>query len=359
MHLLRAWGPALLAAFLWLLSGGLELLTRRWTHPLSRVVDHLLAPETVPVVQLTAPSPWGVVMAGLSALTVAGAYAALLSLVRLRRREAPALTTTAAYWMCAVVGGAAAAAVQVLAEVVRALEAGAVTAALVDSQLLTAAHWGLVWGWLPALLAYLLDGETGPRTRWGVVASAALAYVGAAIAIVAVAPLADAARVDAIAHEPEPAPTGTPVPAVAPGEWQVDPRWCTSGQLEFTAGVVDAALGARVLPVYATNVSDAACVLESYPDVAFSDPVTSALDVGVEHGGGMGSEDPGVHRIEVPPGGEATTLLEWRAPAASAADPAGWLHVAAYHGAERQMVRVDTDITGGSVAVTAWELRGE
>jgi hypothetical protein len=35
-------------------------------------------------------------------------------------------------------------------------------------------------------------------------------------------------------------------------------------------------------------------------------------------------------------------------------DAAGWLYVAAHTGAERQMVQIDTDITGGTVSVTAW-----
>jgi hypothetical protein len=141
---------------------------------------------------------------------------------------------------------------------------------------------------------------------------------------------------------------------VAPGEWQIDPLWCTSGQLEYSAGQADAALGSRGMPIYVTNVSDAPCVLESYPDVAFSDPTTSALEVAVDHGGTMAGDDAGVSRIDLQPGGQAEAILGWGAMAASSTEPAGWLHVAAYHGAERQMVPVDTDITGGAVAVSAW-----
>lgn len=285
----------------------------------SRIVDTFLAPETVAIGQLTSPAPWGAVIAGLSALAVAGAYAALLALVRVRRVEVSALTAVAAYWMCAVVAGAAVAAVPVAATVVQAVVVErTVPWSFADTLLLSAAHWGLVWGWAPALLARALDGDTRPRSRLGLAGSAALVYAVAAVALVAAAPAADSARGAAVPSvpEPEPAPTGTPVPAVAPGEWQVDPRWCTSGQLELTAGPADAALGSRVMPVHAANVSDAACVLESYPDVAFSDPLTAALDVAVDHGGRMGSE-------------------------------------------ERQMVQVDTDITGGTVSVTAWELRAD
>jgi hypothetical protein len=38
---------------------------------------------------------------------------------------------------------------------------------------------------------------------------------------------------------------GTPVPQLGPGNWQIDPLWCASGQLEMTAREPDAALGSR------------------------------------------------------------------------------------------------------------------
>ncbi|WP_324649945.1 hypothetical protein [Georgenia sp. H159] len=211
MRLLRAWAPALLAAVLWLLSAGLELWSRRSAGLVSRVVDHLLAPETVPVSQLTAPAPWGAVMAGLSALAVAGACAALLALVRVRRREAPALTAVAAYWMCCVLAGAAVAAVPVVVAVVQALVERTMPSSLADTLLLSAAHWGVVWGWAPALLARLLDRDAQPRSRLGPAVSAALVYVAAAVALVVTVTAADAAWVAAVPSAPEPAPAPTGV----------------------------------------------------------------------------------------------------------------------------------------------------
>ena len=239
-----------------------------------------------------------------------------------------------------------------------------------------AAHWGLVWGWLPALATIILGradvtapatpaatppstptsaaARTAPRGR---MVGPAIALAAALVTLVAVEPIAVAAwHGDLQAQEPAPAPapTATPVPEVAPGEWQVDPLWCTDNQLEFAASEPDSAAGSRGMRVVATNVSAATCVLEGYPDVAFSDPVTSALDVRIEHGSAMGGDDAGPVRLELAAGDAATATIAWRAMAASDQEPAGWLHLAPYHGGIRQMLQVETDITGGEVIVGAW-----
>ncbi len=191
MRLLRAWLPALLAAALWLVSGWIEWLSRRRSGFLLEVLD-LLAPETVPVSHLGTPAPWPLVLAGLSALAVAGAYTAALALVRVRRREAPVRTTLAAYWMCAVVAGAVTAAVPFVAAVVGALAEGRLPSGLAGTYLVTGAHWGLLWGWLPALLARALDGEgSAARSRGGVVTAGAVLVV-AAVGIAVVARVAGA-----------------------------------------------------------------------------------------------------------------------------------------------------------------------
>lgn len=321
----------------------------------------LLAPETVPVTHLMAPAPWPLLLSVLSALALAAGYVAALALVRARRRQTPVLTALAAYWMCAVLAAGVTSAVPLVATVLEALAGGQRPSSLAGTYLLTAAHWGMVWGWLPALLALALDTDDdggGTRSRAGLATAGVLVLLAAAVGTVVAAPAADAARVAAIpaVPEPEPAPTGTPVPEVAPGEWQVDPLWCTSGQLDVTAGDVEAALGVRALPVRVTNVADAPCVLEGYPDIAFGHSLTGAVDVDVDHGGDTVVEDPGVHRVELRPGERAVTVLGWRTPAASGVEPADQLHVAGFHGARREIVEVDTDITGGTVSVTAWEL---
>lgn len=110
------------------------------------------------------------------------------------------------------------------------------------------------------------------------------------------------------------------------------------------------------MSVTAANVSQAPCVLEGYPDLAFSDPVTTALDVRVEHGSAMGADDVGPVRLELAPGATAKATIAWRAMATAESDrePAGWLHLAPYHGGIRQMMQIETDIIGGDVIVTAW-----
>jgi len=161
---LRASVPAAVAALLWVASAGVELVSHGVRHPVVRGVDHFLAPETLPVDHLTAAAPWGVVLPGLSALALAGAYAALLALVRVRHRAAPATTAVAAYWMAAVIAGVAVAAVPVVADVAGALSEGAVPSGIadVDGHPMTAAHWGVVWGWVPAVVARLLDRTAPP-----------------------------------------------------------------------------------------------------------------------------------------------------------------------------------------------------
>ena len=370
--------PALVAAVLWLVSGGLELLGRQTLSGPVRHVLSIVAPETVPVQELTAPPLWAFTMIALSMLALAAIYAALLALVRRQPAiagDAPAgvapysgqaqvagntATAFAAYWLCAVASGFLVVAIPVIVELGVAVVTRQTPFGLASERLAGAAQWGLVFGWIPALVAIALDGvgrsDQRAFRRSVIAVPAALVFLLAGVGLSVAAPKAHAAVQAQIPAEPAPAPipTGTPVPLVAPGDWQVDPLWCTSGQLAMTAGMPDAAAGSRGMVIRAQNVSDAPCVVESYPDVAFSNAVSSAIDVEVDHGGGMLGDDPGVTRIELQPGAEVVATLTWSA--MPRGDAAGWLYVAGYHGAERQMVQVETDITGGTVSVTAWGL---
>jgi hypothetical protein len=364
MRLIRATFPAAIAALLWLASGGLELLGRQTLPGPVRHVLSLVAPETIPVQELTAPAPWGFLMTALSVFAILAVYAALAALVR-RQHPGNTATAFAAYWLCAVASGFLVPAIPVLIELANAVIQQQTPFGLVAERVAGAAQWGLIFGWMPALVAVALD-SAGRRerrvfARRMIAIPAIVLFLLAATGLTVAAPLAYAAVQAEIPTEPvpEPAPTGTAVPPVAPGDWQADPLWCTSGQLEMSAGEPDAALGSRALVMRATNVSDAACIVESYPDVAFADEFSSALDVAVDHGGTMLSDDPGVTRIEVQPGASVVSTLAWSAMPTAGLDAAGWLHVASHHGAERQMIVVDTDITGGTVSVTAWALPGE
>lgn len=195
--------PALLAATLWLVSGGIEWLSRRTSGFALEILD-LFAPETVPMGHLEAPAPWPLVLAALSALAVAGAYAAALALVRVRRREAPTVTTLAAYWMCAVVAGAVAAAVPFVLTVAGALADGRLPSGLAGTYLVTGAHWGLLWGWLPALLARALDtDDADSRPRTGLAVAGLLVLLAAGVGTAMADPAAEAAMASASASELE------------------------------------------------------------------------------------------------------------------------------------------------------------
>ncbi|PYF97283.1 hypothetical protein SAMN05216184_11667 [Georgenia satyanarayanai] len=198
--------PALLAATLWFVSGAIEWLSRRTSGLVLEVLD-LLAPETVPMDHLHTPVPWPFVLSGLSMLAVAGAYAAALALVRARRREAPATTTLAAYWMCAVVAGAVTAAVPFVVAVVGAFAEGRMPSGLAGTYLVTGAHWGLLWGWLPAVLARALDtDDDARRSRGGLAVAGALVLLAAGLGTAVAAPAADAALTEAVSTAPAPGP---------------------------------------------------------------------------------------------------------------------------------------------------------
>ncbi|WP_423919624.1 DUF4232 domain-containing protein [Frigoribacterium sp. 2-23] len=394
MRLVRSFAPGAVAAVAWLLSG---LINQRATGADSGTIGglvSLLAPSTVWFVDLAAPFPWGAVSAALSALALGGAYSGLLALVRRRPSDVQrAGVGVAAYWFVAVAAGVAVASVPVVVFVVQSAQAGYLTGPGFGN-LSQIAQWGVVWGWVPALVARALDvravdapvsaavGSAGvpadddaddtrtatddpvllPFRRRLLVPLGAAVFLAAAVGGVVVSPIGDVARQagydDADAARQEPIPTVTPLPLVAPGYHDIDPLWCTSGQLTFSAGQAQAALGSRALVLTATNVSDASCVLDGCPDLAFSDILQNPLDVTVDHGGGMLADDAGPQAIDVPAGGTAQITLTWRAAGSGGVEPAGFAYVAAYAGAERQLVEVDTDISGGRVSTTAWALSG-
>lgn len=367
--LVRLLLPGIVAGLAWVVSDWMARLAFASPGLLQRTILGALAPDTMSV-GAEAEWPAGALTALAWAVGVGAAYLLATTLLR----PLTGRSGFAASWFAAIVAGALVAGIAAVATVVAAIADPMARAQLSSAFLPVAAHWGLVWGWLPALATVLLaradvpvpatpesEPSSTPASRPGTtriaVVAAAIALAAALVTIVAVEPIAVAAwHGDLQGREPAPAPapTATPVPEVAPGEWQVDPLWCTDNQLEFAASEPDAAAGSRGMRVVATNVSGATCVLEGYPDVAFSDPVTSALDVRVEHGSAMGGDDAGPVRVELAAGDSATATIAWRAMAASDQDPAGWLHLAPYHGGIRQMLQIETDITGGEVVVGAW-----
>ncbi|UOE45798.1 DUF4232 domain-containing protein [Agromyces larvae] len=394
MRAVRVVVPALVAVVAWFASGALSTLGMASGSPALLRVTRLVAPDTLPV-GITAPEPWSILVGVAIAVAIGGLFA-LLALVFGADRAAPRIAGFAAAWAAAVVAGTIVGGLPLVFALAEALLHTAAAPLPTLDLAATGAYWGVVWGWLPALAAALL--ATVPVTRPlgtpGAVAplaypvvlavSAGVAAIGLAGVAVA-SPIADAAwhaRIsdNAAAEAAEAAEreagleTGTgnapppatppadavPIPEIAPGDWRIDPTWCTENQLAFAASRPDAATGHRGMRVTATNVSTAPCTVDGYPDLAFSDPVTNGFEVRVLHGSGMlGEPDAGAVAVELPPGGTAEVDVTWDAPAHSDRDPAGFLHIAAYPGAVRQFVPIDTDIVGGEVEVTAWRLPTE
>ncbi|QAY73384.1 DUF4232 domain-containing protein [Agromyces protaetiae] len=416
--------PAAVAAAAWFASGALAGAGMASGSPRFFAITRLVAPDVVPR-GAEAPGVWGPVVIVASALAVGGLFALGALLLRAGRGVAG----FGAAWIAAVLAGTVVAGLPTVAELV--LSAVGVPSPLpsVDSAS-DGANWGLVWGWIPALLlAKLAENEneqeaepvdhevartggapessvggpppipTGPTwptvptptairthpsararsaasSRTTAMAWSSVAALTGVVAFAVTGPFAETARHDAITAQmeadaraaeeaalsddpplPTPPPDAVPIPEIAPGDWRIDPTWCTENQLSFTASHPDAATGHRGMRVTATNVSSAPCIVDGYPDVAFSDRATNGFEVRVLHGWGMlGEPDAGAVSIELAPGGLAEADVTWDAQPRTEREPAGFLHIAAYPGAVRQLVPIDSDIAGGEVEVTAWRL---
>lgn len=364
--------PAAVAAGAWVASSALSALAGTYGGFTLPALARLVAPRTLPSGAETWPGAWGALAALLSALALGAAFALLATPLR-RRSGGDLIVRIAAVWFAAVLAGVVMALAEAAGTLLAAGSGAPLSLALgtASTAVAAAGHWGVAWGWLPALVAVSLDrrahtAESGgerpspaARGRRASVALLGLAVFGAlSLGGLGAASAGGQAALNAqYAAEVPPEPTEPmtePVPDVAPGEWTVDPLWCTDGQLEYSVGAGDAGLGSRILPMFVTNVSDAPCALESYPDVAFSTAVGVPVEVSVDHGGGMMADDAGVQRVELLPGGQATAALTWRGQPASD-EYAEFLRIAAYHGGVRGYVELEpNDITGGAVSVTAW-----
>jgi hypothetical protein len=239
------------------------------------------------------------------------------------------------------------------------------------------AYWGLVQGWVPALLVVLLTRRSRtdaarPGSQGGGTVALVVGAVLACCAVVGIGVAgASAARVaiqqqQAMASgftgdtgaQPDQNAKGSPVPTVAPHAVQRESDWCTPAQAMVLRGDSDAATGHRSMSLQLMNFSDSACVIDGYPDIAFADQNGHALAVSITHGGSPVTNDPGAARVEVPANGYAITYLGWDANATRDALIASTVYVASYAGETRGSWPMTLDIvTGSAVAVTAWQLR--
>jgi hypothetical protein len=362
----------LVATLIWFASGAASgALSWSSVIPFSTA---FALPETIAGYIWQSVTPWNIVLPALGTLAFAAAFA-LLQTALLRASR----STFFAVWFAAIGASLAVSVLFAIGQITVSWPPIRVATALqpITDALPTGGYWGLVWGWLPALIAVLMArrakapstaptrisdaaAPTPRRTPVALPLGAALLVIVAGVGIAASAPAADDANralyAETPVSQPDPAYTPPPPVAVAPGDFTIDPSWCTNAQLSLLAVGGDAATGHRVFTFTATNLSDAPCVLDGYPDVAFGNDESGDLGVNLFHGGSFLTEDAGATPITLEPGATARTQLGWNVNATAGVFATQTIWAAPYAGAERLPFPQELDITAGStVAATAWE----
>jgi len=372
---------AIAAALLWLVSGAVAVAVT-WTGALPGSAGAVL-PATLPFSPGVRPWAWGIA----TTLLAAGVVALVVRLVvPLADRTADRTLRFAVAWFALVVAGGAAGLALDLATIVGAFPAPRLRMLLdgLGTDATVGAWWGVVQGWLPALLVarrapagtrpepatQRADARRRARPRrrlvlatvavlavTAVVGTGALGQRAARVASAQEAALAEGAD-PALGALPDPYAEGTPVPTLDPDrDPDRDPSWCTRDQAMLLLGEPGAATGHRSLTLRLTNYTDAPCVVEGYPDVAFADQNGNELAVTVEQGGSFLAEDPGYAQFELPAGESAVTVLGWDAGSTAGALAARALYAAPFATDERGSWPVELDVVEGSVVhVTAWAL---
>ena len=366
------WLGAGVAAVLWIASGAIAAALM--VHDVVRGNFGGVLPSTVPLPVWGQPQPWPLLadlVGGVSVALVHRAVTRLFPVVGDRR------LVFAVAWFAAVVAGGLVGLAGDLATIAASFpppRAQMLLNGLGDGAGV-GAYWGLIQGWVPALLVVLLTGRSraeavrrGPRSVVALVVAAVVAcaaVVGVGVAGASAARVADLQQ-QAVASGftgdagalPDPNAEGTPVPTVAPEPVQQEADWCTPAQAMVLRGDRGAATDHRSLSLKLMNFSDAACVIDGYPDIAFADQNGNALRVSVIHGGSFMTTDAAPARVEVPAHGSAITYLGWDASATKDALVASTLYAASFAGETRGSWPMTLDIVPGStVAVTAWQLR--
>lgn len=359
----------LVAGALWFASGAINGAFS-WNGVLSGSIGAVF-PPTIFTNVWAWPPVWGALFALTGVVSVAAGAAALSLLsVGSQTRRAAIITV----WFAIVAAGTA---------VGFAADAATILSSWPPSRLQTAlnglgdhaaigAYWGLVQGWIPAVIAARAHesaaSRTGRSTPWLPVTATALGLV----ALIAVgvggqrAAYTAAVQAEAVAEGhteesgalPDPYAEGSPLATVAPADPNRQEDWCTPEQAMLLLGSADAATGHRVLSIDLMNFSETPCVVQGYIDIAFADQNGNELSVEIEHSGSFLTTDAGPARIEIPAGGSAIARLGWSSNPTADALVASTLFAAPYPGATRGSWPVSLDITEGStVAVTAWEIK--
>lgn len=361
--LVRAvWLPSVLLAGIWLAVVALAAIVS--LTPLTRVQDAVLPAGVTPFIWSWA-APWPIVLPVAGAVAVGTVHAAILAF-------APRPTGFAVGWIAAVCAGAAAGlavdAVLVFGTVFT--HGWAMWSLDLGSRAAIGAYWGLLYGWVPALLLRVQSTPrpSGANTRRGWLIAAALlalallgaSYLAGDAATQAQLRAAEAATEPAPADgaaRPDPNAAGVPVPERVEGPGVTDAAGCTPENSVLLVGDVDGATGHRGLRLELMNFSETSCVIEGYPDVAFGDQNDHLLDVTVTPGSSFMASDPGPARVEIPAGGSAVAFIGWDANSTHGALVARTIWAAVLAGEERGSKPIQSDIIAGStVEVTAWAL---
>ncbi|MGO3319080.1 MAG: DUF4232 domain-containing protein [Microbacterium gubbeenense] len=226
-----------------------------------------------------------------------------------------------------------------------------------------AARWGLLWGWMPALVSTLcgVPGPNRPSGRRAIIVATVL-VIAAALACMFLASTtrgaALSARTEVATQDPpkqtEPAAPTDPPPAVAE---TIDPDFpgrCAADDVSVEIGGFDAATGSRYLTFEARNMSAEACDLRGAPDLAFASDVGNAIRPVIGPRNFTTAGEPiGEDVVTLAPGGTARADLVWRAPTGRPIDLTVLL--APWAGAVRTSTSEVLDVVdGGEMALTPW-----
>jgi hypothetical protein len=362
----RSWTVSATAGAIWLVVvflGAAVSLT-----PLSRV-QHAVLPAGVTPYFWSWAAPWPVLLPLAGAIAVAAVHAAIL---RFSRTSAPFATA----WLAAVAAGAIAGLTvdTVLVFGTLITQGWAMWALDLGSRAAVGAYWGLLYGWIPGLVALRLskrgraDAASEPKVRpfaAAAIAVVALMLLGAAQVLGNEATQAQL-RAEQIAAEPAPADgsarpdpeaAGDPVPELVEGPGVTGDDGCTPEHAMVLIGDVDGATGHRGLRLELMNFSEEPCVIEGYPDIAFGDQNAHLLDVTIERGSSFMAADPGATAIEIPAGNSAVAYIGWDANSTHGQLVAQTLWAAVLAGETRGSKPITSDVIGGStVTITAWAL---
>lgn len=354
---LCGWAPH----FLYSAGGSMATLAQLVPSPMGRGV-------------FGSPVLWAAVVQILTAVVLIAGFAVLAS------RLSAGRAVFAAGWLAAVLTAFAIGAAQDLGSFITSIgDFGIRGAAGTMGVASETTWWAVLAGWIPALV-YVRSGRmrgpdsTASQRPSGATASTSVLSLIAVIALLAL-PFATEGGHDAAQEQlreeqaaaqqqadpegaaaPDPSAAGEPVPSAAPSEGRSAEDACTSANTTIMAPAPDAATGHRGQPLTLVNVSEAACVVDGYPDVAYGDQNEHLLDVTVEHGRSFMAEDPGASPITLQPGESASAVIGWDANSVHGQLAARSLWVAVLPGQERLSWDISLDIiSGATVHATAWQ----